>query len=139
MSLSSVQELIGRYYAAFNAGDLPAMLDLLSEKVVHEVNQGEVRLGRAAFREFCTGMNRHYRERLSDIAIMASEDGRRAAAEFWVDGEYLTAPAGSPPAHGQRYQLRAGAFFEIESGKIMRVTTYYNAADWTRQVTEPAR
>ena len=65
---------------------------------------------------------------------MASKDGRRAAAEFIVHGEYLSTDEGLPPAKGQRYELPAGTFFELSDGRISRVTTYYNLADWTAQV-----
>jgi ketosteroid isomerase-like protein len=33
-------DLIRRYYAAFNRADWPAMLELLADDVVHDVNQG---------------------------------------------------------------------------------------------------
>jgi len=65
---------------------------------------------------------------------MIAPSGKRAAAEFSVNGSYLKTSPGSPTARGQRYRLRAGTFFEIANGKIARVTTYYNAADWVRQV-----
>ena len=133
--MSETQKLIEAYYAAFNAGDIAGMVACVADDLRHEVNQGEVRSGKAAFQSFCAEMNSHYREKLSDIVIMVAPDGARAAAEFWVDGEYLKTSAGSPPAHGQRYRLRAGTFFEIANGKIARVTTYYNAADWVRQVS----
>ena len=131
----NTQRLIETYYAAFNAGDVAGMLACVADDVRHEVNQGEVRTGKAAFGAFCTEMNSHYRERLTDIAIMVAPGGARAAAEFWVNGAYLKTSAGSPPARGQHYKLRAGTFFEIANGKIARVTTYYNAADWLRQVS----
>ena len=41
-------------------------------------------------------MARCYKERLSDIVIMASRDGRRAAAEFIVHGKYLATDEGLP-------------------------------------------
>ena len=40
-------ELVQAYYTAFNAGDMPAFLDLLAEDVVHDA------LDRAAVRCFC--------------------------------------------------------------------------------------
>jgi steroid delta-isomerase-like uncharacterized protein len=81
-------------------------------------------------------MDRCYRERLEDLVVMASDDGRRAAAEFTVQGEYLAADAGLPPARGQRYVLPAGAFLALDAdGRISRVTTYYNLADWIAQVS----
>jgi len=68
---------------------------------------------------------------------MPSADGTRAAAEFMVHGEYLRTDPGLPAAHGQRYVLAAGAFFEIRDGLIARVTNYYNLAEWLRQIGKP--
>ena len=39
-----------------------------------------------------------------------------------------------PEAAGQTYVLPAGAFFGMANGRIVRVTVYYNLADWTAQV-----
>ena len=130
----STRELIERYYAAFNAADMPAFLAMLADDVVHDVNQGGRETGKAAFRSFMERMNRSYRERIVDIAVMTSEDGTRAASEFTVLGEYLRTDEGLPPAKGQKYRLPGGAFFEIRGGKIARVTNYYNLQEWLRQV-----
>ncbi len=127
-------DLITRYYAAFNAGDMDAFLSLLTEDVVHDINQGARETGKAAFAAFMERMNRHYREKLIDIAVMVSPDGARAAAEFTVLGEYLSTDDGLPPAEGQTYRLNAGAFFVIRDGKVARVTNYYNLEDWIKQV-----
>ena len=128
-------DLLGRYYAAFNAGDTEGMLACLAETVVHDVNQGRRELGKAAFRAFLGRMDMAYRERLADIVLMANEDGSRASAEFVVHGKYLVGEDGLPPANGQPYELPAGAFFAIEDGLITRVTVYYNLADWIAQVS----
>ncbi len=128
------EALIRRYYDAFNAADTEAMLACLSDDLRHHVNEGGVRVGKAAFAEFCAHMSRCYRERLTEIVVMTSGDGRRAAAEFVVNGEYLATDEGLPEAKGQTYVLPAGGFFEVEDGLIRRVTTYYNLADWMRQV-----
>jgi len=130
-------ELIRAYYDAFNAGDMAAFLDLLDEDVVHDINQGSRRSGKEAFWSFMEHMNRCYRERLTDIVVMSSPDGTRAAAEFIVHGEYLATDEGLPEAAGQTYELPAGAFFEIRNGKIARVTNYYNLKDWIAQVAGP--
>ncbi|GAN74489.1 hypothetical protein Apmu_0179_07 [Acidiphilium multivorum AIU301] len=130
----ATRALIEAYYAAFNEGRPQSMLDLLSEDVAHDINQGKREAGRAAFAAFLDHMNVSYRERLTDIVVFASADGRRAAAEFVVHGEYLKTDAGLPEARGQRYVLPAGAFFDVRDGKIARVTNYYNLQDWTAQV-----
>jgi len=128
-------ELVSEYYAAFNRGDPNAMMALLTDDVRHDVNQGGHRTGKQAFAEFSAHMTRCYAERLTDIVVMESPCGTRAAAEFTVDGEYLLTDEGLPEAKGQRYVLPAGTFFTIRDGKIARVTTYYNLTDWVRQVS----
>lgn len=127
-------ELVKAYYDAFNAGDMPAFLDLLADDVAHDINQGARQVGKAAFADFMAHMNRCYRERLSDLVIMTSPDGSRAAAEFVVHGEYLADDEGLPPARGQTYVLPAGAFFELKDGKVARISNYYNLNDWIAQV-----
>lgn len=131
-------QLVTRYYDAFNAGDATAMLACLSEDIAHDVNQGARRSGKDAFKEFLAHMDRCYAENLTDMIIMASDDGSRAAAEFIVNGTYKATDSGLPAAQGQTYRLPAGAFLAIAGGKITRVTTYYNLEDWIAQVSKAA-
>lgn len=136
MTAATTRALIERYYDAFNKGDTDAMLALVTDDVVHDVNQGERRQGRDRFHAFCARMAHHYKERLDDIAILTNTDGSRAAAEFNVSGTYLVTDAGLPEATGQTYVLPAGTFFAIRDGRIARITTYYNLTDWIMQVTK---
>lgn len=128
--------LIAAYFEAFNAGQTDRMLDLLHDEVEHHVNEGQIRRGKDLFAQFNAHMTRCYRENLTDIVVFANEDGDRAAAEFVVNGSYLETDEGLPEANGQTYRLPAGSFFTIRDGKIARVTTYYNLADWVRQVNQ---
>ncbi|CAN7538913.1 ketosteroid isomerase-related protein [Rhizobium rhizogenes] len=127
-------ETIRAYYDAFNRQDMDAFLALLHDEVVHDINQGERQTGKAAFASFMDHMNRCYKENLTDMVIMASADGKRASAEFTVNGEYLKTDEGLPQADGQKYVLPAGAFFDLKDGKVSRVTNYYNLNDWIAQV-----
>jgi steroid delta-isomerase-like uncharacterized protein len=126
--------LVLDYYAAFNRGDWDGMLALLSDDVVHDLNQGTRETGREAFAAFLARMARCYGEQLREIVVLASQDGTRAAAEYVVHGEYRADDEGLPPAHGQRYALPGGAFFTLRDGKVARVTNYYNLQDWIAQV-----
>jgi len=128
-------ETVKRYFAAFNAGDVEGMLACLSEDVAHHVNEGQIRVGREKFAEFCAHMDRCYKEELTDMVVFEAENGTRASAEFIVNGTYLETDAGLPEAHGQSYRLPAGSFFDLHDGQITRVTTYYNLADWVKQVS----
>lgn len=132
--MQQAKQLIENYYQAFNNGDMDTFLSLLTDDVVHDINQGDREQGKEAFAKFMDKMNHHYREQLVDMVIMANEDGTRAAAEFVVLGEYLNTDEGLPEAKGQKYRLPAGAFFDIRDGKVARVTNYYNLGDWVAQV-----
>ena len=134
MTAATTETLIARYYEAFNRGDSDGMLACLADDVVHDVNQGERRTGKDAFRAFNARMAHCYREKLENITIMATADGARAAAEFNVLGTYKNTDVGLPPAKGQTYVLPAGAFFAFENGQITRVTNYYNLTEWLMQV-----
>lgn len=128
--------LVQQYYTAFNNGDMDTFLSLLTDDVMHDINQGKREIGKEAFARFMNGMNHNYKEQLIDMVVMATPDGRRVAAEFIVLGEYLRTDEGLPDAKGQKYRLPAGAFFDIRDGKIARITNYYNLQDWIAQVNQ---
>ncbi|MGZ8195326.1 MAG: ketosteroid isomerase-related protein [Methylosarcina sp.] len=128
-------KLIQNYYDAFNKGDMDTFMSLLTDDVIHDINQGKRETGKEAFTQFMACMNYNYKEQLVDMVIMATPDGTRAAAEFVVLGEYLKTDEGLPVAQGQKYRLPAGAFFEIRNNKVARITNYYNLQDWIAQVS----
>jgi steroid delta-isomerase-like uncharacterized protein len=126
--------LLRRYYDRFNAGDVDGFLALLADDVVHDLSQGPRETGKAAFRKFLEHMNRCYQERVRDLAIMVDDSGKRAAAEFQLDGKYIATDGDLPAARGQNYVLTVGAFFDIRDGKVARISNTYNFKDWLRQV-----
>ncbi len=129
-------EALRAYYAAFNAKDWEGMFACVHEEVAHYPNQGRLRKGKAAFREFVLHNAKAYGEQLSDVELFAGGSGR-AAAEYLVTGIYLEADPGLPAAHGQKYRLPGGAFFEFKDGLIARISNYYNLEDWLAQVSRP--
>lgn len=130
----TARQLIQTYYARFNSGEREAFLSLLTDDVRHDINQGGIETGVEAFRAFLKRMDRCYREQVEDLVVFADESGTRGAAEFFIRGEYLSTDEGLPPATGQKYHLRVGAFFELRGGRVARITNYYNLQDWLAQV-----
>lgn len=126
--------LIRRYYERFNSGDVDGFLDMLTDDVAHDISQGGRETGKPAFRKFLDHMHRCYQERVRDLVVMVDESGKRAAAEFQLDGTYVATDGDLPPAKGQKYVLTVGAFFEIRGGRIARISNTYNFKDWLRQV-----
>ncbi len=135
LTVMTTTELIESYYAHFNRGDWDAMLELLAPEVAHDVNESSREIGKAAFKTFFERMNRSYAEHISDVSVTVNSDGSRSAAEYVVSGTYQQTDTGLPEARGQRYRLPGGAFFEIQNGKISRVTNYYNLQLWLQQIT----
>lgn len=131
---AETSDLVQLYYETFNRGDREALLRLLHVSVAHDINQGSTETGVDAFRAFLARMDRCYSEQVEDLVVMPSTDGTRAAAEFFIRGVYQQTDEGLPPASGQTYHLRVGAFFEVLDGRISRVTNYYNLAEWLRQI-----
>ncbi len=133
--MTDATAVLSRYFDAFNAGNIDGMLAELTDDVAHHVNEGQVREGKDAFAAFCAHMQRCYREELTEIVLFSAEGGTRAAAEFMVNGTYLETDAGLPEARGQTYRLPGASMMALRDGRIARVTTYYNLADWLRQVS----
>ena len=134
MSQATVK-LLQDYYAAFNKQDMDTFLSLLTDDVIHDINQSAREVGKDAFVAFMERMNKNYKETIVDIEVMTNTAGDRAAVEFTVSGEYLATDEGLPEANGQTYKLPAGAFFDIRDGLVARVTNYYNLEDWIAQVS----
>jgi steroid delta-isomerase-like uncharacterized protein len=137
MNAAETVALIQQYYSAFNTERDELLLELLSDDVIHDINQGAREVGKRAFRDFLGRMRECYSEMITDLAYCASLDGTRAAAEYLVLGKYLKADIGLPAAYGQTYRLAGGAFFEVKNDRITRVTNYYNLEDWLAQVRNP--
>lgn len=133
--MTDAKAVITRYFDAFNARDTEAMLACLSTDVEHHVNEGQIRVGKVKFAEFCAHMSHCYDETLTGMVVFASEDSTRGAAEYVVNGTYIATDSGLPEARGQTYRLPAGSFFSLRDGQITRVVTYYNLSDWVRQVS----
>ena len=107
---AAAETLIRTWYEKFNQGDRAAMLALLTDDVIHDVNQGAREIGLEACAKFLDRMDTSYVEHLSELVVMADATGTRAAAEFVVQGKYVATDAGLPMAKGQDYALPAGAF-----------------------------
>jgi len=110
------------------------MLQCLHPQVEHEINEGAIEIGIQHFRQFLHRMNTHYKENLTEIKVMVSEDGQFASARFIVNGTYLQTDAGLPTARGQHYKIPALGYFEIQQGQIKKISNFYNLKKWIEAV-----
>lgn len=134
MAENNCRQLVQQYYQAFNQKTYAKMLELVDPEIHHEVNEGDLKVGKEAFSKFLAHMEKCYDETLEDLQFFDSPNAERCAVEFYVRGKYLHTDGGLPAAKGQTYRIRAGAFFESKGDKIKRVTTYYNLKQWIELV-----
>jgi steroid delta-isomerase-like uncharacterized protein len=126
--------LILRFYSAYNRRDIDGMLDCVNDDVVHDLNQGQREVGKAALRAYLQRILRCYSEEVRDIVVLSIDDGTRAAAEFVQHGVYQETEPGLPPARGQQYVLPGGGFFTVHMGKIARVAHHYDRQERASQL-----
>lgn len=136
MSDASARVLIERYFDAFNAGDHDGMLACVADDLTHDAGEQGREIGKDKFRWYLGKRAGHFREQASDLIVMVAPGGGRAAAEFTLRGNYVSARQGFPEAGGQSYSLLAGIFFEIDDGLISRVTEYRDLVAWKAQLSK---
>lgn len=129
----TTHELITAYFEAFNRHDAGALLALLSEDVVHEINEGPTEVGIDKFRAFKAHMDECYREQIRDMVVMV--EGDRGCCDFICDGSYIATDGGLPEARGQTYSIPGCAIFTCRDGKIAKIVSYYNLRTWIAAVS----
>ena len=110
-------EIVTQYYAAFNAKNWAGMLALLDPHVIHEVNQGETRVGLDKYEQFLGQMDESYEETLADLVLMSDATGTRIAAEFVVHGIYKKGDRGCRPPTGNRIYCPQAPFWRCNRVK----------------------
>jgi steroid delta-isomerase-like uncharacterized protein len=142
MSRTTTEQLIKAYIEAANKGDNAAILAMLHEDVVFDISPAtpETQTGRQigveAFKWQRAATAAHFKEQLADAVVLSSEDGMHGAAELTWRGTYIATITGLPNAAGQRFSMRAALFFEVEGGKVTRLTSYRDRAEWLRQIAQ---
>lgn len=131
------EKLIRAYHTAFNIRDIDGLLALLDDNVSHQVIPGGRTMGKLAFQAFVEERERCRQERTDDLAVMVSDDGRRAASEYTAYGAYVETEDGLPPAKGAEFSVTGGTFFVVIDGRIARITTYDNLPDLLWQQEPP--
>ena len=72
------QAVIKHYYEAFNKKKTSnKFFDLMTDDVIHDINQNGHEIGKEAFRKFMDKMNKNYEEKVVDLVIFTNENGTR--------------------------------------------------------------
>lgn len=129
MSQADAIALVDRFFEAINAGQGDSAAACLGEDVVFDIADGQRRFGPASLRDLLSANRAHGALQYTDIAILVSEDGTRAAAEFTLRGRRRQ----DTEQFGEAFSLPGGVFLAIEDGKIIRITPADTLAGMTLQ------
>lgn len=122
------ERLIAQYFAAYNHADWDGMLALMSDDVVHDLNDCSRRVGLQAFTEQLNESKQSFLEVVSDVETEVPGNGERAIAAYTISGQYLATAPGMPAARGQRYRIEGKSIFDIRDGKISRIISEFDEA-----------
>ena len=134
MANKQANRLVENYYQTFVNKDLSGFLQLLTEDVVHEINQGPTEKGKALFKTFMIDHFIHD-QNVDDLIIFSSPDGKYATSRFNCSGKYEKSVEGLPLAKGQLWKIPVVTYFEFRDNLISHVAVYYNLKDWIDQVS----
>lgn len=135
MSNDLANKLVQNYYDAIAAKDLSLFLELLTDDVVHEINQGLVEKGKALFKTFMEKQFSCGDQHIQNLIVFSSPDGKYATSRFTCSGKYTKSESGYPLATGQFWEIPVVSYFEIRENQFSHVAVYYNLADWINQVS----
>jgi len=125
MSQESSTEIVQKFYQYFNETKTDELFDLFSENCIHELNY-HTEYGKEKIIEYIEYSYAHYDEKIHDLVIMSSSEGKYVTAKFITKGIYQTTDSSLIPARDQPYTLEVVNYFEIEDGKIIKGSCYFD-------------
>jgi steroid delta-isomerase-like uncharacterized protein len=129
----AVEEHLRSYFDAIGRRDVEAIGDHWIEEGVNDLVPLSVLRGRGEIEGF-------FREAFAampdlDMTVTRLVAGEREAAVEWrMTGHFTGEPFQGIDATGKRIELRGLDFFQVEDGKIVANTAYYDGMAFARQV-----
>lgn len=128
-------ETVKKYYLEFNKKNIAGILELCTDNVINDLNQGDSQEGIAKLKDYLLTAWSHFDEKVSHLDIMTNQDQSNIATEYLVNGKYYNTKEGLFPSTNQVYEIKCTSLFKFDdSGKISRITRYYNAKQWIDMV-----
>lgn len=126
--VESGKAVVQAYVDAWNKHDSVALDTLLSPDVMHEdFAQNSRRQGKAEVVDYMRKTMATQPDFKLDVTT-SIEDGRHVALERTWDATYTGPDPSGRPLTNRRISARGASFFELEKGKIKRITDYWDVA-----------
>lgn len=120
--------IVNSFYSLFNDLKLDELSNLISPNIKLSMNMHDPSYGKEEFMTYMNDSTHYFDEKVSEIVIMASEDGRYISSKFVFSGTYIsTDPFLGVKASGQSYSFEAHNYFTIDdNGLITEAACFYN-------------
>jgi steroid delta-isomerase-like uncharacterized protein len=130
----AVEEHARSYFDALARGDLDAMVEhWRDDAIIDDLVPIAVLRGRDEYRSFFAELFAAFPGlELSVARVIAGE--REAAVEWRMSGEFTGSPFQGIEPTGKHVELRGLDLLEIEDGRIVSITAYYDGMSFARQV-----
>ena len=126
--IESGKAVVQSYVDAWNKRDSAALDTLLAADVIHEdFAQNARRKGRVEVVEYMRRTMATQPDFKLDVTTNI-EDGRNVAIERTWAATYTGPDPTGKPLTNRRISARGASFFEVEKGKIKRITDYWDVA-----------
>lgn len=128
-----VDRIFKDYLAALNSHDAAKISSLWAEDgVLDDVTSGQVIRGRKKLKASFSDIFDAFPNVKWELKSLFSA-GDRVAVE-WVETGTQTGDWVGIPATGKSYSIRGASLVELRKGKISRETSYWNLADFLKQL-----
>jgi steroid delta-isomerase-like uncharacterized protein len=130
---ASLEKIARAYFGAIAAGDVDGALALWHEEGIDDVVPLQVFRGHEEIRFFLSSTIGAMPDQ--ELTVQRVVAARGVAAVQWrLRGTFSGAPFQGIEPTGRRVELRGVDLLEIENGKIVRNTAYYDGAEFARAV-----
>ena len=125
------EELVLSYFAALAERDLDAMIAHMSDEVIEDITPVGILRGTGEVRDFFGNLFAAF----PDIAFAVEHslsNPQKCVVQWRATGSFRGAPFQGIEPTGGRVEIRGCDILEVDDGKIVRNTAYYDGAAFAR-------
>jgi steroid delta-isomerase-like uncharacterized protein len=129
----SPEAVVTAFFDAFGRHDVEAIIALLSDDIVEDLPGVGPLEGIESERAFLTGLFAAFPDMVVEVTrVMAAS--RIVAVEWVRRGSFTGQPFQGLPASGKAFVSRAAGFFEVDDGRISRITVHTDTGQFFRDL-----
>ena len=137
---TAAEQVVRSVFAALDGHDLEAMVSLYSPEVVEDIVPSTVLRGQDEVRAHFGALLAAVPDIKATVTRIVNGGGREVAAEWRMAGHFTGGAFEGVEPTGKYVEVRGFDLFEVEDGRIVANTAYYDGLEFARQIgMMPAR